>query len=249
MNLFSICTLVTDFSQYETMTKSFRASGFNDDIASFQFIDNSASNVMDGYSGNNELISRSNSKYIILCHQDVEVIYDNADQLLSRLDELEGLDSSWGVAGNAGGMKGRKLAVRISDPQGKNTKLGSLPALVNTLDENFLVIKRSANLGFSRDLSGFHMYGPDLVMQAKLRGWNAYVIDFHLLHKSGGKKDETFYKCLSQFEEKYCSLQKPIELIRSPIESAIIIARSHALLRVFRILKAARQLLRWKSKS
>jgi hypothetical protein len=86
---------------------------------------------------------------------------------------------------------------------GKGRTEGTLPAAVSSLDENFLVLKRDALLGFSRDLSGFHMYGTDLCVQAAVRGYSAHVINFHLHHLGRGGYSQAFFTCADEFDQKY----------------------------------------------
>ena len=101
-------------------------------------------------------------------------------------------NSNWGVFGNCGGISPGHCAIRLTDPHGADQKVGLLPAKVSSLDENFIVARRAANLSVSRDLNGFHLYGTDICVIADILGWNAYVVDFHLHHLSVGVKSTTF---------------------------------------------------------
>ena len=93
-------------------------------------------------------------------------------------------------------------ALRISDVSGEyNT--GHFPMKVDSLDENFLVVKREANLCLSHDLAGFHFYAADLCRIANVIGRTAWVVDFHLFHKSRGNLDDHFYEIRDRFIQKY----------------------------------------------
>lgn len=186
---FSICTMVTNREQYEEMRASFARNGFGASACEFLYIDNSIQNQVDGYAAVNIFLRAARGRYIIICHQDVVLLEDGCAELSQRLSELEQVDPRWGLAGNAGGkyLGGMDdIAKRITDPHGSNQHRGPFPHRVTALDENFLVVKASANLATSSDLAGFHCYGMDLAIIADVLGFRSYVIDFHLLHKSAG---------------------------------------------------------------
>ena len=199
---FSVCTLMTRPDQYAAMLRSYRAAGFGADCE-FLCIDNSNGNVYDAFSGYNAFLVEAQGEYIILTHQDVELCFDDRAVLEERLDRLNALDAMWGACGNAGGVAVGEVAVRISDPHGDDRVSGDLPQRVFSLDENFIVARRDANLCLSRDLSGYHMYGPDLCVMADVKGDHCYVIDFHLRHLSGGTLDGSFQAGADAFGRKY----------------------------------------------
>src|ERR1700744_3033020 len=144
--LFSVCSLVNNDGQYNRMLKSFAAYGFSGDDVEFIFVDNRGANSFEAYGGLNAMLAKARGRYIICCHQDVELIGDGAGELQARLEELTARDPLWAIVGNAGaGPAGR--AVRISDPYGEDQRVGTLPALVHSLDENFLVLCRDRLIG------------------------------------------------------------------------------------------------------
>ena len=207
---YSICTLVTRPEEYRRMADSFAAGGFAPPECEYLHLDNSAGNRFDAFTGGNRLLAAARGDYVILCHQDVELLADGRARLDALLTELEGLDPAWALAGNAGGVGPGRLALRISDPHGEDTSRGGpFPVRVGSLDENFIVIRRAANLGFSRDLSGFHLYGADLCLAAEGRGWRSYVIDFHLRHHSPGTTDRSFAEARVRLIEKYRAAFRP----------------------------------------
>ena len=53
--------------------------------------------------------------------------------------------------------------------------MGTVPGRVETLDECFILMRRSRPVVGSYDLGGFHFYGPDLCLQAELLGGSAHV--------------------------------------------------------------------------
>lgn len=186
---YSICTFVIKKSQYEEMIESFVLAGFKPDICEYLYIDNSERNKYDAFAGVNKFLATAKADYIILCHQDI-VLHDHQIEHLDKIiEDISQIDPSWALLGNAGGFAPGKFAIRITDPNyGQNAKIGRLPQKVTSLDENFIVIRRSANIGTSNDLNGFHMYGTDLCILAGIQGYSAYVVDFHLWHKCGASQ-------------------------------------------------------------
>lgn len=200
---FSIGTLVTDWSQYEAMKASFRAHGFTDIDCEFLVIDNTHGRGTDAYHGLNQVLDDARGAYVILCHQDVVLVDDDRRVLEQRLAELTELDRRWAVAGNAGGTESGNLVIRISDKHGENQRIGSFPARVVSLDENFMVVRRGSRVGFSGDLEGFHFYGADICVVADILGLTSYVIDFHLRHLGGGAKGQAFAQSRQAFKAKW----------------------------------------------
>lgn len=204
---YSIGTLVTDPVQHQSMRESFEALGFSG--SEFLKIDNTGIHQTSAYEGLNRLLNDAVGDIVILAHQDVRLFADDRTRLDTKLDELDALDPAWAVAGNAGGYAPGKLAIRITDPHGADQNTGHLPRKVETLDENMLIVRRNARIGFSVDLSGFHFYGADLCLNASMAGHTCYVIDFHLAHLSAGSKSESFYECEAVFRAKWNHALRP----------------------------------------
>lgn len=230
--VYSFCTLVTRLGEYHEMITSFRSKGFTETDCEFLYVDNSSENRLDAFSAYNRFLLEAKGRFIILCHQDILPIDDDREILDDRLRELDVLDSTWALAGNAGGRKARELVARISHPNGDEIDLnGPFPRDVMSLDENFIVVRRDANLALSRDLSGFHWYGSDLCLIADILGWKAYVIDFHLLHKSTGNIKGDFDAKGKALRRKYAHAfrsrwqhvptSQPVYISASPIRTFI----------------------------
>ncbi len=207
---FTIGTLVTDPAQYAAMRQTLLEGGFTDRDCEYLTIDNTGPAQTCAYRGLDAILACARGRIVVLCHQDVRLI-DGAGRLAleARLAELEARDPAWALAGNAGATSPGMLALRISDPHGSDRHVGQLPARVMSLDENFIVVKRDTRVGFSRDLSGFHFYGADLCLAADVMGYSAYVIDFHLAHLSGGRKDASFAKMERAFRDKWSYALRP----------------------------------------
>lgn len=191
------------------MRASLRSGGFTDADCEYLYIDNSECNEADAYHGLNAMLNAARGTLVILCHQDIRLLTDDRTTLERRLAELDEKDPSWALAGNAGGISPGVLAIRITDPHGAGQNTGNLPQRVVSLDENFIVVKHAARIGFSNDLEGFHLYGADICINADIAGHTAYVIDFHLAHLSAGRKSAAFQICEDAFREKWSRALSP----------------------------------------
>ncbi|QEC51994.1 hypothetical protein EDD80_111112 [Anseongella ginsenosidimutans] len=203
---YSICTLVSKKDEYFEMVASFLEAGFNPASCEYLYIDNTHGNSYDAFAGLNCFLRKARGKYIILCHQDVLLNFDKRDALEQRLAELDALDPQWGLCGNAGAAGPNYIVYRISYPGGLTQSKGKFPEKVHSLDENFILVKNEAMLALSNNLRGFHLYGTDICLQAAMRGYNAYVVDFHLTHKSRGNPDGQFRSIRRALIKKYNTL-------------------------------------------
>jgi hypothetical protein len=214
---FSIGTLMTRPDEYKEMIQSFIHAGFDPDTCEFLYINNQAGNQVDAFAGLNLLLQAAQGKYVVLCHQDIRLDFDRREVLETRIAELNQIDPRWAVLGNAGMDDDGRFCANISHPPVHNPAgnlpaerllAGSLPSRCQSLDENFLVLKRDSGLRFSVDLTGFHFYGTDICQMARTLGYSAWVVNFHLLHKSHGKKDEHFVLAAKNLEAKLKRLQQ-----------------------------------------
>lgn len=201
--LFSICTLVTDQKEYGEMLDSFKAAGFLEDRCEFLYANNTNQNNYDAYAGIKKFLSIAKGRYVILCHQDICLNKDNYQKLVKCIDEMDTNYPDWGILGNAGGLHIKKNIYRISYPDGTTFNDKPFPRKVKTLDENFLILKKEANIGISNNLKGYHLYGTDLCLIAGVLGYECYVIDFLITHKSYGNPDKSFQELKEQLIHKY----------------------------------------------
>jgi hypothetical protein len=203
--VFSICTLVTQKDEYQEMLDSFIKKGFSTAICEYLYVDNTKGCTYDAYEGINLFLQKAQGEYIIVCHQDI-IIHDNdKNDLLLLIDEVNYKDPNWAILANAGGINLKWIATHITEVE-KGEKIYKevhLPLRVKTVDENFIIVKKSANLALSRDLKGFHLYGTDICLIADILGYSCYVIGFNIIHKSNGKVDQSFYESKNNILKKY----------------------------------------------
>lgn len=209
---FSVCTLVRSQQKYDRLLASFARTGFTPKNSEFLAADNREANRFDGYSWQNALLAQARGRFVVFCHDDIELLDAGHTELLAALDGLSQTDPSWLLAGVAGGRyrpekhHRRFLRMHISDPWGENRMMGSVPGRVETLDECFILMRRSQPVIGSYNLGGFHFYGPDLCLQGELLGGSAHVIDFLLRHHGGGTKDASFTAARERFVRKYAPI-------------------------------------------
>ena len=233
--LFEVYTFVNDEAQYADMRASFSAAGFESEM----FVRLSGDDD-DPYRAIPRIGETSTARYPILCHQDVRLDQGaDAGQLSAALEEIDQLDPHWTVAGDAGLTRSGRLVRRVVDPAGGFSG-GLVPCEVVTLDENLLVFNRRAISRCSRGLSGFHLYGTDVCLNALSSGGSAYVVDFAVTHLSSGDAETIDYL---QAKERLASVWNRRCLFRYVIAptATLFLSRSMALRRVF----GSRRALEW----
>jgi Methyltransferase domain len=227
--LFEIYTFVTDDQVYERMWTAFIRAGFSPNA----FVRLTDCND-DPYAAITRIGRKSPARYPILCHQDVRPDRGHgAVEFRDALTQLDTIDPGWAVAGTAGVMRSGRGVRRLVDLGGgpTNESPESLPLPVVMLDENFLVFNRRNGPRCSGGMSGFHLYGADVCLNALSSGGAAYVIDFPVTHLGRGDVDSSFETAKSQFIETWserfllCYLVTPI--------TTLCISRSKVLRRLF----------------
>ncbi|MEJ6981170.1 hypothetical protein WG906_11950 [Pedobacter sp. P351] len=194
--------------EYNEMVTSFIDAGFTEEFCEFLYADNSKENVFDAFGGINRFLQEAEGRYIILCHQDILLHDDNISVLEKRIEEMDALDPHWGILANAGGINLKHVAMHVTQKTGHRLIETKLPLKSISSDENFILVKNEANLALSSDLQGFHLYGTDICLIADILGFNSYIIDFNVLHKSDGNPDKGFYKMRTALKKKYRSAFK-----------------------------------------
>src|SRR5690606_27077721 len=151
---YTIGTLVTDKREYEEMMDSFVKAGFGLDSCQYFYIDNSGKNQFDAYSGLNMVLQQAQGEYVILCHQDILLSFDQRPELEHQIQQLQEMNPNWAVAGNAGAAGPNHIVYKITYPDGNFMSKGNFPLRAQSLDENFLLLKNLQGLSFSADLTG-----------------------------------------------------------------------------------------------
>jgi hypothetical protein len=181
-----VATIANNLDMYQSMRASMTAAGFDEQHCRFTLFDNSKANEHEPYGVLRQLQTDGDEPYILLCHQDLLFCEQGSFAVLADLIEtLNRKDPRWCVAGNAGADTRARPALFIDDPSG-NWRASNLPRRAITLDEDLLLLRRSHFPSVTPGLSGFHLYGTDLCLNASKMSRTAYVIPFLVRHLSAG---------------------------------------------------------------
>jgi hypothetical protein len=208
--VFSICTMVNDWVEYEAHQQIWLKMGFGGKDCEFLVSDNSSSNKLDGFQSSRLFLDQARGQFIIMAHLDSRPKVTKG-KMLKLLQSLEAFDPKWAIAGNAGinqdGLTFITLGLKMPKVSGKKGAKGF--HLVHTLDENLLIVKAEARLSASHDLVGFHLYGLDLCDVARRLGRTCYVAPMSWYHGSHGTLNTVFYHKVSEFESKMRNYRRP----------------------------------------
>ncbi|HVR74259.1 MAG TPA: sulfatase-like hydrolase/transferase [Planctomycetota bacterium] len=135
----------------------------------------------------NEALEKARNDLVFFLHQDVFLSEGWEAKLFSALGDLEAREPRWGILGAVGALppipgSPKQLRGHWCDPSGYY-RLGPLPHEVDSLDEQWLGIRRSRGVRFDPELPGFHCYGIDLSLSARESGLKSYALDAFVWHK------------------------------------------------------------------
>lgn len=198
---FSICTLVHNRKKYNALYNSLLCQGFVNDEDEIITLDNSQNNSYDCYQAVKEFLRLGRNQFIIIVHDDVIFNCDRSS-LVAELKRAFSANQNIAVLGIAGTSKspynafGHFISYRGEEQWG-------IPKdeLIESLDECFLIIKKTTGVCVSENLHGFHFYGSDICINAKKSGYSCAIIDFLITHLSPGNLNEDFLKSRLLFEK------------------------------------------------
>jgi len=208
--VFSICTMVNDWVEYEAHQQIWLKMGFGGKDCEFLVSDNSSSNKLDGFQSSRLFLDQARGQFIIMAHLDSRPKVTKG-KLLNLLHRLETLDPKWAIVGNAGinHLSQSFITLGLKMPRVSGKKGVKEFHLVHTLDENLLIVKADARLSLSYDLAGFHLYGLDLCNVAQRLGRTCYIAPMRWYHGSHGTLNTVFYHKVSEFESKMRNYRRP----------------------------------------
>jgi hypothetical protein len=133
----------------------------------------------------NDALDRAENDLVVFCHQDIVFTKSWLHDLNRALAHMEQIDKNWGVLGCYGETLNDNGRGYVYSPgRGILGKQFDAPALVQTLDEIVLILRKSSGLRFSPELPHFHFYGADICMAAAERGMHSYAISALCIHNT-----------------------------------------------------------------
>lgn len=150
-------------------------------------------------------LAATSAPIVVFAHHDVYLPKGWDRLLLARLAELTAKDPAWAVAGAYGVAPDyRQFGPVWSSSLGQIIgRIPFGPEPVQGLDEMLLILRRDTGLGFTPAQPGWHMYGTDIVCQARAAGRGAYALGLNCIH------NDRFHDALGpDFTESYRWMQR-----------------------------------------
>ena len=133
-----------------------------------------------------DAISQAAADVLVFAHQDIYFPKDWFEQLREVCEFLMSIDPLWAVAGLVGMTPDGRYVGHLWD-SGLGFVCGGpfgTPQEVVSLDEVVLIVRRPTGATFDPELPSFHLYGTDIVLNARNLGRKAYVIDLPVVHNT-----------------------------------------------------------------
>ena len=198
--VFSVCCLVTRYSEYAALRDVIKKQGFDESNCEFLVCDNSSGNRGSAFDAIRAFLRQARGKYVLLIHQDA-IPLESAEALLGLIAQVEKHDPDWGVIGNCGRQTGGRAALAL-EIEGRVTRVGQPFVHVSAVDENMMLVRNGAGITVSKYGEGFHMYAFDLCSVAARLGYSTYVVDHLWRHNSAGTIDEDYLVAKKRMEVK-----------------------------------------------
>lgn len=132
----------------------------------------------------NRGLDATDADVVVFVHQDVYLPPGWDLVLRRRIAEVEESDPNWAVLG----ASGIALDGRVSGPIWSSS-LGAVvgfvpirPVPAQSTDEMLIVLRRGSGLRFDPAQPGWHIYGAEIVTQARAAGLGAYLVSLPCIH-------------------------------------------------------------------
>ncbi|MGL6211463.1 MAG: hypothetical protein ACRC14_16700 [Paracoccaceae bacterium] len=165
----------------------------------------------------NRLLDRTSAPVVVFAHHDVWLPQGWEELLAARISELP---ENWALFGAFGvGLDAAHVGPVWSSSLGMIVgRVPLTPQPVESFDELLIVMRRDRGLRFDEGLPGWHLYGTDIVTQARARGFGASAGGLPCLHNDRYHEalDATFTNAYKYLQRKWAArlpLRTPITKI------------------------------------
>lgn len=162
-------------------------------------------------------LAATTAPVVIFAHHDVYLPPGWDGLLAARLNEVAARDPDWALFGAFGvGLDASHVGPVWSSSLGQIVgRIPPAPVEVQSYDELLIVLRRDSGLTWDERLAGWHLYGTDIVTQARARGLRAWAGALPTVH------NDRYHEALGpDFSESYRYLQhkwRAMLPLRSPI--------------------------------
>jgi len=188
---FSIITLVRNLDDYKDFLNSVRIQNGQHTIELIA-IPNFHNTFTSAAKGLNYAKSISSGEILIYCHEDILVGENWLNTIKKHIVELTQTNERIGVLGMAGVSVSQKPIFFLTNENGDTVNNYGANTRIECpyLDELCLITLKNSNLSFNHNIfDGFHFYGANLCLDAKLKNCKNYSINASCYHKSDGSKN------------------------------------------------------------
>ena len=132
----------------------------------------------------NRALDATTSEVVVFAHHDTYLPLGWDSLLQRRLMQVAATDPNWALFGPFGvGLDASHIGPVWSSSIGLIVgRVPTEPTRVQSFDEMVIVLRRASGLRFDETLPGWHMYGTDIVTQARARGLHAYAGALPTIH-------------------------------------------------------------------
>lgn len=168
----------------------------------------------------NHALDATDAPVIVFAHQDVWFPPGWDDLLRTRIREVEAIDPEWALLGAFGiGLDHAFYGPVWSSSLGQIIgRVSMTPVPVQSYDEMVIILRRASGLRFDEHLEGWHMYGTDIVTQARQLNLGAWAVSLPCIHNDRfhaglGPDYAACYRAMQRKWRKVLPLRTPITKI------------------------------------
>ena len=155
----------------------------------------------------NRALDATTAEIVVFAHHDVYLPLGWDKLLLARLNDLAKRHPDWALAGAYGVAPDyRQFGPVWSSSLGQIIgRVPQQPEPVQSFDEMLIVLRRSSGLRFDPDQPDWHMYGTDIVQQARVAGRGAFAVGLNCIHNDRfhGHVGGAFADCYHYMQRKW----------------------------------------------